>query len=196
MLKKLAIFCGASLGDKPAFEEKTRELIRLLSHRNVNIIYGGGNTGIMGIVAEEAQKNNIPILGVVPSFLLPHGVVHERIPLHVVHTMQERKQFILDEANAFIILPGGIGTMDEFFEVLTAVQLGSHLKPIGILNVEQFFDPLIHLLHHLKEHRFVRMEHLNVSISEDPSTLIESLEKISLHSDTQWIQDLLKHNTL
>ncbi|MCX7697475.1 MAG: TIGR00730 family Rossman fold protein [Bacteroidales bacterium] len=196
MFRNLGIFCGASLGDDSRFEKQTKELIKLLAQKNIRIIYGGGNTGLMGVVAESALKHHIPILGVVPSFMLSMGVVHQNIDLHVVENMQERKKFILDNADAFVVLPGGIGTMDEFFEVLTAVQLGTHLKPIGLFNINHFFDPLLRLLHHLTDHRFVRLEHVSVVTDDDPERLLEYLKTPIHQPDKQWICDLLKYNML
>ena len=196
MLKSVAIFCGASVGKNPAFIRQTRELVNELFEKKIKIYFGGGKTGLMGVIADEALRKGADIEGVVPRFMLGLGVVHEDIPMHLVDSMQERKAYLLEKADGFIVLPGGLGTMDEFFEAITGLQLGLFQKPLGMLNVDHFFDPVIHLLSHMHENKFVRAEHIQLAIEEDPAELVRKISQPPQYFDKNWINDLLKHNVL
>lgn len=146
----VAIFCGARAGSDSVLVESTRGLARELAGRGIRVVYGGGRVGLMGVAAESAMEAGGEVVGVIPEGLMRREVADPRITaLHVVASMHERKKLMYELADAFLVLPGGIGTMDEFFEILTWAQLGLHDKPIVIVNWRRFFDPLIALLEHM-----------------------------------------------
>jgi uncharacterized protein (TIGR00730 family) len=156
-MKSIAVFCGANDGARPAYVEAAREVGVRLGARKLGLIYGGGGTGMMGALADAALAAGASVVGVMPEPLVRGEVAHRGISeLRVVATMHERKSAMYDRADGFMILPGGIGTMDELFEVLVWLHLGYHRKPVGLLDVEGFFDRLIDFLDHMEGERFLR----------------------------------------
>lgn len=146
-MKRITIFCGANVGSRPAFAVAARDLATTLARRGQGLVYGGGNVGLMGVVADAALAADGEVIGVIPKTLVERELAHEGLSaLHVVGTMHERKALMADLSDGFIALPGGYGTLDEFFEVLTWAQLGLHGKPCGLLNVEGYFDQLLAFL--------------------------------------------------
>ncbi|MFN0316980.1 MAG: TIGR00730 family Rossman fold protein, partial [Burkholderiales bacterium] len=134
-MKRICVFCGASAGSRPVFAEAAKDLGALLARRNTGIVYGGGNVGLMGVLAGAALAEGGEVIGVIPRSLMERELAHTGLTeLHVVATMHERKALMADLSGAFIALPGGFGTLDEFFEILTWAQLGIHSKPCGLLN--------------------------------------------------------------
>lgn len=147
MSKHVCVFCGAHAGKEPAFAEAAAALGRSLAHRGLGIVTGGGHVGLMGVIADAALAEGGRVIGVIPQALADREVAHEGLTkLHVVSTMHERKAMMADLSDAFIALPGGYGTLDEFCEIVTWAQLGIHDKPIGLLNVEGYYDELVALL--------------------------------------------------
>jgi uncharacterized protein (TIGR00730 family) len=178
-LSSICVFCGASSGAHPAYTEAARELGRTLARTGRRIVFGGGQVGMMGALADAALAAGGQVIGVIPKHLVAYEVAHPGLTeLHVVGTMHARKQLMADRADAFVVLPGGLGTMEEFFEVWTWGQLGIHRKPYGLLNVHGYFDPLLAFLEHAVNERFIRPEHRKLLLVDtDPASLLERLER-------------------
>jgi len=143
-VKSLAIFCGASMGNNPAHRQIAVQTAELVAERGMTLVYGGGNVGLMGVIADAAMAKGGKVIGVIPNFLHRKEVAHQGLTqIHYVETMHERKALMADLSDGFLALPGGFGTLDEFCEILTWSQLGLHKKPIGILNAHGYFDSLL-----------------------------------------------------
>jgi uncharacterized protein (TIGR00730 family) len=170
-MPSLCVFCGSSPGRDPAYSAAARELGTLLAQRGTTIVYGGGNVGLMGLVADAALAANGEVVGVIPRALVDREVAHRRLTkLHVVDTMHERKQLMHQLSDGFIVLPGGIGTLDELFETLTWALLGVHGKPCGLLDVAGFWQPLLQLLEHQTSQGFVRPHHSRLLLHATSAT--------------------------
>ena len=166
VLGRVCVFCGSSIGKRDAFQQAARELGRLLVAHRIELIYGGGHCGLMGVLANEVLKNEGHVIGVIPQDLMAPELGHPQLTkLHIVSGMHERKALMSNLADRFIALPGGFGTFEELFEVITWGQLGLHQKPIGLLNVEGFFDPLLDLINHAIREGFVRPEQSQLLVS-------------------------------
>src|SRR5471032_2521819 len=149
-MKSICVYCGANAGVTPRYAEAARELARALVDENIALVYGGGNVGLMGIIADEVIRLGGRATGVIPEALLQKELGHKDLTqLHIVKDMHERKAMMAELSDGFIAMPGGMGTLEELFEVLTWAQLGFHYKPIGLLNVEGFYDHLIAFVDHL-----------------------------------------------
>jgi uncharacterized protein (TIGR00730 family) len=189
---RIAIYCGSSRGHDPVFATAAAELATYLAKQGIGIVYGGGNVGIMGVVADAALAAGGEVIGVIPESLmakeLGHGGVTE---LHVTRSMHERKQLMVDLSDAFIALPGGFGTLDELFETLTWLQLGFHGKAVGLLNVAGFFDHLLTFLNHMSSSGFLKSEHLDCLITEtDPIALLAAIRVFQPQTCEKWIEEL------
>jgi uncharacterized protein (TIGR00730 family) len=173
----ICVFCGSSSGVSSAYAESARLVGETLARRGLGLVYGGGRVGLMGIVADAVLGAGGRAIGVIPEALATKEVAHDGLTeLHVVSGMHERKALMATKSAAFLTLPGGIGTFEEFFEILSWGALGIHQKPIGILNVDGFFDPLIALLDHGIAQRFIRPDFLQpLLISDQPESLIGDL---------------------
>jgi uncharacterized protein (TIGR00730 family) len=173
----ICVFCGSSTGTSPAYGEAARHLGQLLVRHGVGLVYGGGRVGLMGIVAEAVLGAGGLVIGVIPEALATKEIAHDGLTeQHVVSGMHERKALMATKSSAFLTLPGGIGTFEEFFEILSWGALGIHQKPIGILNVDGYFDPLIALLDHGIAQKFIRSDFLHpLIVSDDPDGLIGDL---------------------
>lgn len=148
----IAVFCGARMGTNPIYAQVAQDLGRIIAQRGMGVVYGGGHVGLMGVVADAALKAGGQVIGVIPDFMMDMEVAHQHLTeLLVVRDMHERKMRMHERSQAVIALPGGFGTMDEVFELLTWRQLGLHDKPIGVLNVDGFYTPLLE--------QAARMEH-------------------------------------
>lgn len=174
---RLCVFCGSSSGISPAHTVAAREVGEALVRHGAELVYGGGRVGLMGIVADAVLRAGGKALGVIPQALATKEIAHDDLTeLHVVSGMHERKALMATLATAFLTLPGGIGTFEEFFEILSWGALGIHQKPIGILNVDSYFDPLISLLDHGIAQQFIRREYLHpLIIDDDPESIIRQL---------------------
>jgi uncharacterized protein (TIGR00730 family) len=162
----VCVFCGSSIGRRDAFQEAARELGSLLAAGDIELIYGGGNCGLMGVLADEVLKNGGRVTGVMPEGLMGKELAHLQLTkLHVVTDMHKRKALMSSLADGFIALPGGFGTFEELFEVITWGQLGLQQKPIGLVNVEGFFDPVLELMDHAIREGFVRPEQRQLLVS-------------------------------
>jgi len=195
-IKSVAIFCGSSAGADQQYTVAAEELVRVLHAHNISIIYGAGCTGLMGVVAEEALRCGVHITGVVPSFFMSENVVHKGLSeLIVTDSMATRKNTILEKSDACIALPGGFGTFDELFEVATAVQLGLQMKPIGLLNTKNYYDPLLAMLQQSVREKFVREDHLKAMVAdENPEQLFQKLLHIEYEAPVNWIEKLIERN--
>ena len=189
---RIAIYCGSSRGLDPIYAATAAEMAAYLAKQGIGIVYGGGNVGIMGVIADAALAAGGEVIGVIPESLLAkelgHGGVTE---LHVTRTMHERKQKMVDLSDAFIALPGGFGTLDELFETLTWLQLGFHGKPVGLLNVAGFFDHLLTFLDHMSTTGFLKPEHRSSLITEtDPESLLQAIRAFQPYTCEKWIDEL------
>ena len=173
----VCVFCGSSTGSRPDYAEAARRVGTALAKEGIGLVYGGGRVGLMGVVADAALAIGGRVVGVIPGPLATAEVAHGGLSeLHVVTGMHERKAMMADAADAFLTLPGGIGTFEELFEVVTWAALGIHAKPIGLLNVSGYFDPLLAMLRHAVAEGFVRPEHLDrLVVSDDPEGLVFEL---------------------
>jgi uncharacterized protein (TIGR00730 family) len=188
-LGRLCVFCGSSAGSDPAFAETTRQLGRSLAARRIDVVYGGGNVGLMGVLADSVLAAGGRVIGVIPHALVARELAHQRLTaLHVVDSMHERKAMMAELADGFIALPGGFGTLEEFAEAVTWTQLGLQAKPCGLLNVAGFYDGLLAFLAHALEQEFLRPTHSQIVVADaDPETLLDRLALWSPPNVTRWI---------
>lgn len=177
-MKTVAVFCGSRLGD-PIYEESAKRLGECLAAENITLVYGGGKVGLMGVIADSVMANGGTVIGIIPDFLHQREIAHNHITeLYVVETMHERKKMMADFAEGFIMIPGGAGTLEEFFEVFTWRQIGLHQKPIGILNTAGFYEPLRTMLTAMTNQGFIDTPHLDAAIYEDdPAALISAMQQ-------------------
>jgi uncharacterized protein (TIGR00730 family) len=185
----LCVFCGSSPGARPEYGDAARALGQVLASRGVRLVYGGGHVGLMGILADAVLAEGGDVIGVITDGLQAREVGHTALPdLRVVPTMHERKALMASLSDAFVALPGGAGTLDEFFEAWTWTQLGIHRKPVGVLNVAGYFDPLLAFLTHAVDERFIRAEHWDaVVIDEDAARLIDRLSAATPVRSDKWL---------
>lgn len=178
-LKSVCVFCGASSGANPAYHDAAEQLGRALAERGLTLVYGGGKVGLMGVVADAAMAAGGEVIGVIPEALKALEVGHAGLSrLEVVEGMHARKARMAELADAFIALPGGLGTLEELFEVWTWGQLGYHGKPLGLLEVNGFYQKLTGFLDHLVAEQFVRQEHrAMLQLGHDADELIDALER-------------------
>ena len=166
-MKRLCVFCGSSPGDSPAFAGAAAALGKALAERRITLVYGGGNVGLMGLLADAALRAGGEVIGVIPKALMEWEVGHVGLTeLRVVDSMHERKALMAELSDGFAALPGGIGTLEEFFEIWTWAQLGVHHKPCGLLNVEGYYDPLVAFLDVMVERGFLKPRHRSMAIVE------------------------------
>ncbi len=158
-IKSICVYCGSSPGTDPAFVATAHALGELLSAKNIRLVYGGGTRGLMGAVAQGAHDQGGTVTGIIPQFLLDHEAAHNPSlycdEVIVCDTMHERKTLMFEKADAFITLPGGIGTLEEVVEMMTWAQLGRHQKPIYLLNINDFWDPFVELIQHMEDNQFL-----------------------------------------
>ena len=176
-MRRLCVFCGSSTGRRTVYADSARQLGTAFAARGLGLVYGAGDIGLMGILADATLQAGGKVIGVIPQALVDWEVAHEGLTQrHVVSTMHERKALMADLSDGFVALPGGYGTADEFFEVLTWAQLGLHNKPIGLLNTAGYFDPLLAWLDRMVEEEFLRPEHRRLLLVEsDADHLLEAL---------------------
>ena len=188
-MRSLCVFCGSNTGAGDAYADAARNLARAIAARGLRLVYGGGRIGLMGVLGEAALAAGGHVIGVTPQRLLEREVVHRGLSeLRVVNSMHERKALMADLSDAFIALPGGLGTLDEMFEMLTWAQLGIHRKPCGLLNVNGYFGKLAAFLDHAVEQRFVKAEHRSMLISErDPAALLDRLASAQVPDVSKWM---------
>jgi uncharacterized protein (TIGR00730 family) len=185
----ICVFCGSSPGRRPSYAAAARELGALFARRGIGLVYGGGNVGLMGVVADAALASGGEVVGVIPRPLVDRELAHARLTqLIVVDSMHERKRRMHDLSDGFIALPGGFGTLDELFEALTWAQLGMHRKPCGLLDVEGFWRPLRTLVAEQVAEDFVRSHHAAMLLSADtPAALLDAFAGYVAPDVTKWI---------
>ncbi|MGA7631920.1 MAG: TIGR00730 family Rossman fold protein [Terriglobales bacterium] len=188
-MKRICVFCGSSPGSRPEYRAAAEEMGAELVRKNVALVYGGGDVGLMGIIADAVLKAGGQVQGIIPENLMAREIGHKGLTkLHVVRSMHERKALMADLSDAFIAMPGGFGTLEEFFEVLTWTQLGLHAKPCGMLNVLGFYTPLLAMLDHAVEEGFLKQENRTlVLVRESPADLLRALEEWRPVRVEKWI---------
>lgn len=174
-MKRVAVYCGSSLGASDAYKAGAIQLGKELAKRNITLVYGGSSIGLMGAVADTVLKEGGQAIGVIPKVLEEREISHKGLTkLITVETMHERKAKMAELVDGFVVLPGGTGTLEEFFEVFTWGQIGLHKKPCGLLNIHHYYDPLIHLFEHMIDQKFLQEKFRSMAIvEEEPVTLLD-----------------------
>ena len=187
--KRLCVFCGSSHGANPAYAEAAKTAGNELARRGIGLVYGGGNVGLMGVIADAVLAAGGDVIGVIPEALMAKEVGHRGLPdLRVVKTMHERKALMAELSDGFVALPGGVGTFEEFFEIVTWAQLGLHSKPCALLNVNGFYDPLLRLMDHAIAERFVKPKQRDlVLVDADFSALLDRMATHHVPHEPKWI---------
>ncbi|WP_207535161.1 TIGR00730 family Rossman fold protein [Desertivirga arenae] len=190
-IKSICVYCGANFNGDPKLKAIVEELAAVLVDRGIELIYGGGSVGVMGLIADAVLLRGGRVTGVIPKFLLDKEVEHKSVTnLFVTDNMHQRKQKMADLADGFIILPGGFGTLEEFFEVLTWLQLGLHGKSIGVLNVDGFYDHLFAQMDVMVERRFLKQSNREMVLSDDkPVALVEKMLAFKAVPEEVWFRD-------
>jgi uncharacterized protein (TIGR00730 family) len=188
-VKRVLVFCGSSPGTRPEYVAAANELGRLLAERHLVLVYGAASVGVMGAIADATLAAGGKAIGVIPTRLVEAEIAHAGLTeLHVTDTMHERKALMSELSDGVVVLPGGIGTLDEFFELFTWTQLGLSQLPLGILDVAGYWDPLLQLLEHMVNERFLRPEHLDTLIvSKEPGTLLDRLAEHKPRTLDKWL---------
>jgi hypothetical protein len=188
-LSAVCVFCGSSAGRDDRHLDAARALGQLLARRNIALVYGGARVGLMGALADAALEDGGRVVGVMPRGLWTREIGHTGLTeLLVVDTMHERKAIMAERADAFVALPGGAGTLEELFEVWTWAQLGIHTKPVAVLNVDGFWDPLLGMLDHMVDAGFVRPPHRAMLLADDDAPrLLARLEAYEAPAVTRWM---------
>jgi uncharacterized protein (TIGR00730 family) len=192
MIKTVCVFCGSSRGEDPVYSERALRLARFLLRKEIRLVYGGANVGLMRILADAMLKGGGDVTGIMPKNLVHREVAHlELTTMHVVNDMQERKAMMADLSDGFITLPGAYGTFDELFEMLTWNQLHIIEKPVGLLNINGFFDPMLKMLDDAVSAKFLRPEHRGILISEeDEESLLNRMIAYKPVPAEKWIERL------
>lgn len=187
-LRSICVFCGASTGHNPVYRESATALGQTLAANDIRLVYGGGAVGLMGVVADAAMAAGGEVIGIIPQSLKDAEVGHQGLSrLEVVDGMHARKARMAELSDAFIALPGGLGTLEELFEVWTWGQLGYHRKPLGLLDTNDFYGKLSHFLDHLVEEGFVRTPHRGMlQRSDSPQALLQLLDAWKPDIETRW----------
>jgi len=190
-MKNICVFCGANFNGDPLLSEAIDQLAEIMVNQNITLIYGGGKVGVMGILADAILDKGGKAEGVLPKFLMDKEIAHTGLTkLHVVENMHERKQLMGDLCDGFITLPGGLGTMEEFFEMLTWLQLGLHNKPVAILNVNGYYDMLLQQLDVMVEQRFLKTVNRGLVLSAtEPIELVDMMNNFTVKTDEVWFRD-------
>jgi uncharacterized protein (TIGR00730 family) len=191
-IKTLCVFCGSGNGKKTEYAEKAVDLAQFLAGRKITLVYGGANVGLMRILADEMLMKGGKVIGIMPKTLVEREVAHNGLTeMIIVEDMQERKARMEKLSDGFIAMPGGYGTFDELFEVLSWNQLHIIEKPVGLLNSGNYFGPLVTMLDHSVEEMFLRPEHRQIlHISDDPGELLEKMEHFTPAPAEKWIERL------
>ncbi len=188
-MKTVCVYCGSSVGSRDEYTQAARELGQLLAERALRTVYGAGNIGLMGVLADAALAAGGEVIGVIPAALVARELAHNGVTdLRIVHSMHERKALMADLSDAFIALPGGFGTFEELCEMLTWLQLGIHQKPCGLLNVAGYYDPLIAMFDRATDERFLRPQHRKLlQVAADPTELLDRLQSTVPPDTHKWL---------
>lgn len=176
-MQYICVYTGSNVGSRPAYTEAAQALGRELVARGLGLVYGGGRVGLMGIIADTVKSAGGDVIGVMPHALFPNEVANTQVTkFYEVGSMHERKALMVDLSSGFIAMPGGFGTLDELFEIVTWSQLGIHNKPVGLLNVAGFYDPLLAMVEHLVKEGFVKQVHADCLLyNADPAALLNMM---------------------
>ncbi len=188
-MQRIGVYCGSSSGRDPQYRLAAAQFGRLLAERGFALVFGGGKVGMMGAVANAALAAGGEVIGVIPEFLATKELLHPDVPdMRCVADMHTRKALIAELSDAFVALPGGLGTLDELFETLTWSQLGLHAKPVGLLNVDGYFDPLIEFVDRSVRDGFCLPDHRELFFAEpDPATLLDRLPHVHPPRQPKWL---------
>lgn len=188
-IQRICVFCGSRAGHNATYREAAIELGRELAQRGYGLVYGGGQVGLMGVIADTVMRHGGEVDGVIPRPMVSRELAHMHITrLHEVGSMHERKARMAELADAFIAMPGGFGTFEELFEIITWAQLGIHQKPIGMLNTAGYFDPLQHLMEQAISAGFVKPEHRQLTVIDvQPILLLDALEGHAMPPTRPWL---------
>ncbi|MGX5689578.1 LOG family protein [Arcticibacter tournemirensis] len=190
-LKSICVYCGANFNGDPRLKEAVENLAAVFAERKIRLVYGGGSVGVMGLLADAVLQKGGTVTGVIPQFLMDKEVGHNSLTeIIITENMHQRKKKMADLSDAFIILPGGFGTLEEFFEVLTWLQLGLHNKAIGVLNVAGFYDHLFAQMDVMVEQRFLKPSNRALVFNEgNPEELVAKMTKFDTVPDEVWFKD-------
>lgn len=190
-MKSICVFCGANFNGDPALKQAIELLAEVMVNRNITLVFGGGKVGVMGLMADAVLSRGGKAIGIIPRFLMDKEVGHTGLTeLHIVENMHQRKQMMNDLSEGIITLPGGWGTLEEFFEVLTWLQLGLHNHPIGLLNVNGFYDLLLKQMDVMVEQRFLKPTNRELILtSGDPIELVNLMDNFNAKPDEVWFKD-------
>ncbi|MGI8911050.1 MAG: TIGR00730 family Rossman fold protein [Rubrobacteraceae bacterium] len=190
-MKSICVFCGSSFGTEPAYEEAARHLGQTLAEAGITLVYGGGNVGLMGVAADAALEAGGEVIGVIPEALMRREIGHPGLAnLYVVGSMHERKAKMAELSDGFVALPGGTGTLEELFEILTWAQLGEHEKPCGLLDIAGYYGPLLAVFGHMVEKGFLKERHREMLLVErEPAALLERFARYEPPRVAKWIDE-------
>lgn len=188
-MKRLCVYCGSSPGSHPDYTEAAKDMARALVKRNIDLVYGGASVGVMGVIANTVLAEGGHVIGIIPQALVDREVAHTGLTdLRVVTSMHERKTLMAELSDGFIALPGGLGTLEEIFEILTWAQLGLHQKPCGLLNIRDYYRSLIEFLDHAVAERFVKDAHrAMLLVEEQPGRLLERFARYNAPPVAKWV---------
>jgi uncharacterized protein (TIGR00730 family) len=191
IMKRIAVFCGSSSGNKTEYLTEAKRLGQLLVQNKIGLVYGGAHVGLMGAIANSVLEACGEVTGVIPENLVKREVAHKGLTeLHVVNSMHERKALMAELADGFIAMPGGFGTFEEFCEIVTWTQLGLHQKPAGLLNVNSYYDPILQLFDHGVRDGFISEQHRTIVLeSSNPAELLRLMKNYKPAALKQWIKD-------
>jgi uncharacterized protein (TIGR00730 family) len=190
-MKAICVFCGANFNGDPLLKQAIEDLAQVMVNRDITLVYGGGKVGVMGLLADTVLNRGGRAIGIIPQFLMDKEVGHTGLTeLHIVENMHQRKQMMNDLSDGIIMLPGGFGTLEEFFEVLTWLQLGLHNHPVGILNVNGFYDLLLQQMDVMVEQKFLKPANRGLVLtSGDAIELVNLMDNIEIKPDEVWFRD-------
>ena len=193
-MKKICIFCGSSMGFDPIYRQKAAELGQTMADRQCELLYGGGSVGLMKVIADVMLDNHCKVIGTITEHLMDMEVGYKAIDeLIVVDSMAERKKILEDMADAFIAMPGGVGTLDELFEVMVLSQLRVFDKPVALYNVNGYFDDIVRFLERATKEGFIHSEHANnIIVSDDPKKLLDGIENFKPVQIKKWVDEIKK----
>lgn len=190
-LKSVCVYCGSNFNGDVVLRKAIKKLAETLVKQRIRLVYGGGSVGVMGVLANDVLELGGLVTGVIPQFLMDKEVGHKGVTeMIVTENMHQRKQRMADLSDGFVILPGGFGTLEEFFEVLTWLQLGLHTKPIGVLNVNGFYDPLFAQMDMMVQSKFLKPANRDLVFNEaNAETLIDKMDDFSAIPDEVWFRE-------
>ncbi len=188
-MQTVCVFCGSREGSRPSYVEAARLMGKTLAQRGLEMVYGGGQVGLMGALADAALEEGGEVVGVIPKALVAREIAHAGLTeLHIVSSMHERKRLMAELSDGFVTLPGGYGTLEEFLEVLSWAQLGIHEKPCGLLDVDGFYEPLSSLFDKAVAEGFIPPDHRSLVLKEqDPHALLDLMERYSPPETKKWV---------